>query len=215
VDISTVNVDKKVLCSYCNKKLCNYKTKSRHEQNCKLKLEKDNNNDIIINELKKQNEKLMSIITKLSEKNTSNIDIKGDNNNNTTNNIQINNFDSETIDYISGKFALNAAKNPIGLLEKFIHMVHFNKKHPENHTVRLLDSKSGLAEVRVKNKWTFVDMNTFLKDMQDSIVNKFELLKENIDDEKLDLYEDYLEKRDILLEDIKILRRLNTRLARK
>lgn len=84
------------------------------------------------------------------------------------NQIFINSFMNEKIDYIENDkpFLLECLKTLdekgiVQLLEK----VFFDKEHPENHTVRLKSIKYDLCEIIKDGKWEIVDKNTTLRDM--------------------------------------------------
>lgn len=118
------------ICQYCNKKLSNYKNKWRHEKNCKKnKIQENKLLEKILDDnkqLKEQNKELLEILKNFKV----NTNIKGNNNNNrTTNNIQINNFDCETINYFTEKLAFQIAKRYPQMIGRFVQHLHFNEEH--------------------------------------------------------------------------------------
>ena len=209
---------KEYKCRYCDK-IYKYKQgRWKHEQKCK---EKENKieTEKKLEELEEQNKellnKLVNLDNKLSKSNKSvnKSIIKGDaNTNNGTINIQVNNFDRENLDYISGRQALKFAKNFKGLIGNFIDLVHFNKKHPENHTIRIKDMKNGMAEIRDKNSWSYISMSDFLDEMRLSLYDKLETLKDNICEDDLEIYDDYLDRVNELLEDMKKVKVINSKI---
>ena len=192
----TKNIQNNV-CQYCGKVLSNYYSKWRHEKICKKRENKD--------------ESVFKTVNNTTNNTTNNTNTNT-NCHNKTINIQVNNFDRENLEYISGRQALKVAKNFKGLISNFIDLVHFNKNHPENHTIRIKDIKSGLAEIREKNKWSYISMSDFLDEMRLSLYDKLETLKDNICEEDLDLYDNYLEKVDEILEDMKKVKVINKKI---
>jgi len=203
VDISTENVDKNCLCKFCNKKLCNYKSKWRHEQNCKNKI---NNNKIIEKvlddnkKLQEQNKELIEILKNYK----GNKSIKGNNNtnnNNTTNNIQINNFDCESVEYFTEKLAFKFAKHYGIMVGKFVELLHFNEKHPENHTIKIKDAKSGIGQILIDGKEKSYIMEDFLEEVSHNLKDKLFELNQVVPEERQEEFEllydetmDFLEK---------------------
>lgn len=190
-------------CRYCDNSYIHKQSRWKHEQKCKEKMLKEK--DKIIN---KKDEQIMELLKLLGKKGVNKQIIKG-NNNTINNNIQINNFDRENIDYISKRVAMKVAKNFNVMVGKFVELIHFNEKHPENHTIRIKDMKSGLAEIREDNKWQFIDINDFLDEMRISLYDKLQSLRDNIDETEINIYDNYMEKVDELLDNIKKIKVIN------
>lgn len=206
-DVSQKSAKKEYKCKYCEKKYKHRQSKFKHEKKCK-----DNKEDKI-KYLEEKVKNMEKIINKSNKNHTINITNNNiDNRKVQNNNIQINNFDKENLSYISGNVAMKIAKNFKGLLSNFIDLIHFNEKHPENHNIRIKDIKNGMAEIRDKNKWKYLSMDDFLDEMRLSIYDKLETLKENICEEDLDLYDDYIEKVDEILEDMKKVKLINKKI---
>ena len=72
--------------------------------------------------------------------------------------------------------------------------------------------KNGLAEVRDKNRWKYVSLDEFLKDMRLGLHDKLENLRENVDDNYMDAYEEYLNKVYNLINDIKKIKLINKKI---
>jgi hypothetical protein len=198
--ISSINEDKNC-CKYCNKNLSNYKNRWRHEKNCKMKNNEEINKDEIIKQKDDQIHELMEMMNKLiktSKSSQNNNKINGNNNNNNTTNIQINNFESENIDYFGEKIAFKIAEKFKIMVGSFVELLHFNDKHPENHTIRLMDMKSGLGEIKTEKGWTYYDIKNFLNQVLINLRDKLSEMTERISDEKKEKFEDLC----ILIEDL-------------
>ena len=206
-NISQMSAKKKYKCKYCEKKYKHRQSKFKHEKKCKVNKE---------DKIKYLEEKVINMEKMIKKSNKNHIiNITNNNIDNRkiqNNNLQINNFDKENLNYISSNIALKVAKNFKGLLPNFIDLIHFNEKHPENHNIRIKDIKNGMAEIRDKNKWKYLSMNDFLDEMRLSIYDKLETLKENICEEDIDLYDDYIEKVDEILEDMKKVKLINKKI---
>lgn len=189
--------NKNNICKFCSKTLSNYKNKWRHEKTCKgnVTLSK-------LEELTAQNNELLKMVHKLNRKPTGNNNNNTNSNNtnsNNTINIKVNNFDEERIDYFTEKLGLKLAKNYNGMITKFVNLLHFNEKHPENHTIRIKDRKSGLGEIREKDDWKFVGMNHFLDKVHENLIDKLGEIREIINDENISRFDKwYAEVQDLI-----------------
>ena len=188
-------------CEYCKKIFSNYFSRWRHEKSCKIKFSL---NDEIT---KKDNQvkELIETVKKLSKGN--NTLIKGNNNNNNnnnnniTNNIVINNFENENIDYFNEKIVMKLVSNFNYMTGKFVELLHFNEKHPENHTIRIKDIKSGLGEIKEENNWKYLDINNFLDLVLRNLQDKLYFMRDKISDENISKFEDLYDLIAEILED--------------
>lgn len=209
LNLSSKNEDKNK-CKYCDKILSNYKNKWRHELNCKMK----KNQLTEIDMLKQQNQELMEMVKELMKnmKTTkNNIKIKGNNNNNTTN-IQINKFENENIDYFGEKVALKIAENFKFMVGSFVELLHFNEKHPENHTIRLMDMKSGLGEIKTEKGWNYLEMKNFLYKVLINLRDKIIEMEDNITEEKKEKFDDLCSLIEELIDDKKEVKKLEQKI---
>lgn len=85
-------------------------------------------------------------------------------------------------------------------------------QHPENHNIRIKDMKNGMAEIREKDRWNYISMNDFLDEMRLSLYDKLETLKDNICEEELDLYDEHLDRVNEILEDMKKIKVINSKI---
>ena len=117
-------------------------------------------------EMKKQLNLLINHVNSTKSSTTNNTT-----NNNTTNyiqqNIVINSFGNEKIDYIQKRFLDKLIKAPFGAIPKLIKAIHFNPRHPENHNVRITNKKQRFADVCYNNKWVLADKKKVINDMID------------------------------------------------
>lgn len=141
-------------CKFCERKFNSQSNHSRHMKTCKL-----NNNKEEINELKKEIEKLKTIL----EHSTGNINNV---NNITTNNIQINSFGQENLDHLPKDFLTSCfmMKNIPSLIEN----IYFDEECPENHNVKLRSSKNKTANIYDDGKWKVRPVDRII----DEMVNK-------------------------------------------
>ena len=160
-------------CLQCNKV---YKHKThlyRHlKSSCKvLKVEQNelNNLKMIIGEQKKIHEenkkeknKLYDYIDQLLEKTgDTNINIG----NQTTNQINLNNFGEEDLSHISDNFKMQMLKLPYGGIQQMIERVHFSNIKPENRNIALTNKREKMIKVRNKKKWRYQDKDYTVDDL--------------------------------------------------
>ena len=158
----------------------------------------------------KKTQKLSEEITKLEQKI---ININQTNYiENQHNNIIINNYGNENIEYITpGDIKKFIQQGPYASIPKLLKLTHFNDEHPENHNLAITNVKSKYAHVRKNDIWQIKLLNEILEDL---IVNKFSVIDEYYKDEikedlpkyKVNIYENYKEqikKNPEIREDIK------------
>lgn len=79
------------------------------------------------------------------------------------NNITINSYGSENLEYLTDKLIIEISKNttiPMAI-QKLISEIHFNKKHPENCNLKLKSERSKYAEI-FQNKWQKIPKNELI-----------------------------------------------------
>ena len=200
---SNVNtrVDKKTQkCKFCEKPFNTRQSKSRHEKKYCKKKEKNEekykqieNNNIILQD------KLEDIIIKFTniqvehdllkqelntmKRTTSNNIISNNGIIGNSNNIIVNNFGSENIDYLTDKVYKRLIKLPLSGVAKLIGHIHFNPNHPENHNVRITNKKLKFAEIKKDNKWLLQHKKIVLDDLLESGMIRFDDFKDSNEDE--------------------------------
>jgi uncharacterized C2H2 Zn-finger protein len=87
------------------------------------------------------------------------------NNNNTTNNIQINNFDNEKIDYLTNDIMVKLINTNYGenLFLKLSDDIYLNEKHPENNTIKIDNLTNKYCKIKEKNKWITTTKDSALR----------------------------------------------------
>ena len=170
-----------ISCKFCNKTFSSRQGKYKHlKYHCKKKMP-ESDKDIIIKELRESNQELRAMIEKLLEKST-NINIaKGDIN--TTNNIQINNYGSENIEYISDKVFKKLLEKPMSAITKLIELKHFNPKHPENHNVKITNIHDKYAKIYQDKKWLIKHKKDVVEELVENGYADFEEFKDLNEDE--------------------------------
>lgn len=180
-DVYSNNIEYKYICNHCNKEFSRKDSLKRHLKNrCKIK-------NVIKNTKEDIKDKLEDMFVEMSEmkeliKNQKNIV----NETQINNNIMVNNFGSENIDYLTEKVLNNILTYPKSCIPKLIKQIHFNPKHPENHNIRIKNKKLKYAEVKENNEWKLKHKRTVLDDLVDFGYITLEDHKENLENEEMD-----------------------------
>ena len=161
------------LCEYCYKKFATRKTLLRHIKHyCKIKKELDakelTNCDgnkeikelkkIISEEMAEQNNKISKLLDNVNTtNNTMNNSGNHNNSHNQVNNIQLNVFGKEDLSMITENVKQELIKGPFKMMPKLMEMIYFNKDHPENHTMKLVNKKEKIMKIHDKEGWKYVD----------------------------------------------------------
>ena len=184
------------LCSICQKKFSYSSGLSRHRVKCVVKeipqidiLEKENL------ELHKKNLELTKKVEDLEKsKSTTNIgtQIVG----NQQNNIIINCFGNENLDYITDKVILHCMEKIYGSIPLLIEKIHFDPEHPENHNVFIPNKKLSHAKImNSKSKWQIVNKKDTIENMMDMGYNmldeKFQEKGHELTDYKQQRFRDF------------------------
>ena len=148
------------------------------------------NKDDIIDELKKQIEKLLTKVGNTT------------NHNHNTINITINAFGKENINYIKEDFVKRLiTKGVYSAIPKLLKEIHFNPEHKENCNVMIPSRKEKFARRYNGEKWEFADKTLTLEDMSDKAFN---ILTEYGSGKKFDkFYDDYDDRDTGLLKKMK------------
>jgi hypothetical protein len=152
-----VLIKKAYICKLCKKSFSKNSHLNRHtHRNCKvykekmvleeLELIKDNKKD-------KQIEILQKTVNKLMDK-VGNTTI---NNNQVNNNVQLNCFGKENLEMVTDDIKKEMIKGPFKMMPKLLELIYFNKKYPENHTMKLVNKNKELMKIHKKKGWEFVD----------------------------------------------------------
>ena len=180
------------ICDYCNKKFSTRQGKYKHQKfYCKSKKEQESQNHLMeeilkrLKELEKENKEKDKLIYKLLKNNKSNLNkgiINNANQQINNNNLTINNFGSENIDYITEKVFYKLLNTPSHAIPKLIELKHFDPKHPENHNVKVTNLHDKYAKIYKDKKWLTKNKKEVIDDMIDYCMADFDDFKEfNID----------------------------------
>lgn len=185
------------ICSHCNR------SKWRHEKTCKQKKENDKiilieeRNKILQEQLDKRDEQINELLKLLEKqiKNNSKPNLnKGVINNAkqqiNNNNVTINNFGSENIDYITAKVFYKLLNTPYNAIPKLIELKHFNPKHPENHNVKITNIHDKYAKIYKDKKWIIQHKTDVLETMIDNGFADLEEFKNLNEEEFTDKFMD-------------------------
>jgi len=140
--------------------------------------------DITDDELNKLIESSINISTKINLiKNKIKVkpNINNINSNNTTNNIQINNFGSENIEYLTPTYFKKLLTTHYGQdsFLKLSNEIYLNDKYPENNTIKVDNLNNKYCKIKKNNKWITTTKDDALKRIFDKVAD--EILK-NSDD---------------------------------
>ena len=115
---------------------------------------------------KKEKQKLYKYIEQLIEKTgDTNINIGNNIENQTNNQINLNNFGEEDISHISDSFKMQMLKLPYGMVQRMIEQVHFNKNKPENKNIALTNKRDKMIKVLHKGGWKYKDKDYTLEEL--------------------------------------------------
>lgn len=157
------------LCSICQKHFSYSSGLSRHRVKCILKDKDIPKIDILeaeVKELHKKNVELSKEVEDLKKyNNNTNI---ANQNNVTNNNIIINCFGNENLDYITDKVILHCMERIYGSIPLLIEKIHFDPEHPENHNVFIPNKKLSHAKImNRKSEWQIVNKKDTIENMMD------------------------------------------------
>ena len=195
-------------CDYCGKEFKHRQSKFTHQKKCdgkdkntmfmylKEQLEESKVRENLLKEEWKLEKNQMKLeMETLLEKVGNNIT------NNTINikeqNIILNNFGNENIDYFHQKYFNYLLKTPFSSVPKFLKDLHFNPNHPENHNVKITNKKLPYASVWEGNKWNIRDKKQVIENM---VVKGFSIIDgqheiiSNLEPDKQKRYGDFHDK---------------------
>ena len=172
------------LCPFCNKLFSHCSSLSRHKINCNI-----NNTNKHLDILQKENEELRKEIELLKTESLSNTKsattINNTNIKNQKNNIIINCFGNENLDYITDKVIIHCMNQIYGSIPLLIEKIHFDPEHPENNNIQIPNKKLPHAKIMNRKKeWQVVNK----KDAIDSMIdNGYNILDEKFQEKSHEL----------------------------
>ena len=163
-----------VSCEYCSREFTRLDTKTRHlNKFCKAKILKDKDdedNKKEIEQLKNQIDKLIDKVNTPNGGNTYHTHIGNKTSTTTTNNkmetnntlnldnsVNLNIFGKENLSMLTDEVKKELIKGPYKMMPKLLEMIYFNKKFPENHTMKMVNKNKELMKVHKKSGWELVD----------------------------------------------------------
>ena len=153
--------DRTYKCRKCEKDFKYRQSRYVHEKKCNNFVK---NKDEIIANLVVENNKLrenqQNISKKINNYNGSTINSETNNNcntyshNNTQNNITINAFGKENLDYITKEFVQAIVnEGPYGSIQKLVKYLHFNPKHRENQNIKIPNKRDKFGLIYNGKDW--------------------------------------------------------------
>jgi hypothetical protein len=181
-------------CIFCNKifKRKDY-LKVHLDSRCKIKIEKEKNDNKLLNEIEELKKEINILKTSKNDKKTSkiinNININQNiNQNNIQNNVILNDFDKALDHKIIGKkIFFDSISKYSGLkpLLEFISYVHKNDNNKllPYKNVKITDLARNIGQIVKNNKWEVEDANDIVDKVVDNVYNYFEVQFETNEDE--------------------------------
>ena len=105
--------------------------------------------------------------------NTNNID--------NSQNININNYGCENLDYLTIKGINNLIETPFVAIQKLIEYVHYHPKHPENNNMKITNKKDPYIKLLEGNKWKLENK----KKVIEGLIDKGKMILDKYRDEEL------------------------------
>ena len=159
-------------CKYCKKILSRADSLKRHVRICKVKIqnekEKNDTKNIIIEKYQQQVEILQEEIKKLSSKANivNNYYTQNNFKQEINNDIKINAFREENIDYLTPEYIMSIAKRGMYYaIPKLIEKIYFNENHPENQNVKITNERSKYAQIYDGTRFVKCAKNLIVRDM--------------------------------------------------
>jgi uncharacterized C2H2 Zn-finger protein len=164
-------------CPYCSKNFTRKNNCNEHiKKRCKVykKIADDAKKDEEIEHLRKEIEMLKS------NGSVKNITINNQSNNIQNNNIIINAFGKENLDYISKEFIHNIVKEgPYGSIQKLIKHIHFNPNHQENQNIKIPNKRDKYGMVFNGEKWMMKNKQSMITEIAS---NAYDMITDHCDD---------------------------------
>ena len=148
------------------KELIKKEKKDMHKENKLIKKQKKamgKENELIKREKKEMRKEIEKLIDKVG--NVTN------NNNMLQQNIIINNYGNENLDYLTEGYLTNLLKIPCGSVLTLLKDIHFNVNHPENHNVKIPNRKEKFAIVYMDGEWELRKKKDVISNMVDMSYN--------------------------------------------
>ena len=171
------------ICKFCNKVFKHRQSKYLHEKrHCKLRNSDVEKSDLLkyienMEEDKKSLKKYIELLLVNVGSNNNNTYIS--NKVNMQQNIYINNYGQENLDYIGSGYMNNLVNIPFRSVQNLVKDIHFNPNHPENHNVKIPNRKEKFAIVYKNGEWEFRNKKDVIETLVDNSYNMIDLHFEN------------------------------------
>lgn len=199
-------------CPHCHKGYSRIDSLNRHiKLSCLAKRQISeivDKNDELKHTISEQHEMIQNL-TKMLEKaiskagnrtmNQNNFQQNTVNQNNIYNqNIYIKEYGKEDLSYITKENMKKVLQHPSKSLEEFTKLVHFHSDHPENINVMLFNKRTKQIMVFQDGKWNLKNCDKFIDgfvgDKFDQLYDILEIHKNEINDDKIELFEKFADK---------------------
>ena len=101
-------------------------------------------------------------------------------------NIIINSYGKENMDYITPEFLTELLKKPFADIQSYLKTLHFNEQHPENHNIKIPNKKEKYATVYNSGSWEF--KKNIVDNGYNVIDSHFDEVGENLEKVKKDRF---------------------------
>ena len=162
-------------CRFCSKTFKYRQSRYRHELKYCLKdmdtiTIKEHNKKI--GELKKQVEDLLIKNTTINNNKTLNVQ----------QNITINSYGKENLDYLTNNYLTGLIYKPFDSVQCLLKTIHFNPKHPENHNIKISNKKQKYANVYNSGNWEFKKKKDVIENIVDNGYNIIDCYYDEVKD---------------------------------
>ena len=140
------------------------------------------------------NKKVEDLLIKgtVASNNTNNSNNNSNNVNMNQQNIIINSYGKENMDYITPEFLTELLKKPFADIQSYLKTLHFNEQHPENHNIKIPNKKEKYATVYNSGSWEF--KKNIVDNGYNVIDSHFDEVGENLEKVKKDRFSHFQEK---------------------
>ena len=202
------DINRKIICKFCNKKYSTPQNRWKHEQKCKSRSNNDKDKDKIkqleetINELKHQIVTIMKEKGKVHHKTLNKINNTLTNSINNTNNGKITNISNVIVKFgdleyeriLNSKQIKTILNKQYLCLEEAIKQIHFNDNLPEYSNIFITNMKDDIGYVFNGNQFISVKKNEMLNELIDCHLKEINLSLEQYKDKINNVYVRRIEK---------------------
>ena len=170
------NEPKKYSCKFCKKTYSTNSHMNRHMKKCS-KVDLTSNDKVIkyIRGIEKEKKKMMKEIEKLMDKvGTTNNTMTNSNNVNMQQNITINSYGKENLEYLTSDYLTSLLSIPYRSIPSLVKKIHFNPHHPENCNIKIPNRKEKFAKVYNSGSWEFKNKKEVIESIVDNSYNIIE-----------------------------------------